>query len=68
MPMVAMFTCFQYKFGGDTHAVNFPLLGSLLASIREEQSKFVWATALSIIAITISVLTGAKDIFHFLSS
>jgi hypothetical protein len=59
---------FSIKVGDDTHAVNFPLLGSVLASMREEQSKFAWATTLSIIAITISVLTGAKDIVQFFIS
>jgi|TARA_R110002049_G_scaffold308382_1_gene512153 hypothetical protein len=32
---------FALKVGEDRHAVNFPLLGSILASMREEQSKFI---------------------------
>jgi len=47
---------FAFKVGSDSKAINFPLLASVLASIHEEQSKFVWATGLSITALIISIL------------
>ena len=50
---------FALKVGSDSKAINFPLLASVLASIHEEQSKFVWATGLSITAIIISILAPA---------
>lgn len=49
---------FALKVGSDSHAVNFPLLGSVLASMREEQSKFLWATGLSIAAVIISIVSA----------
>jgi hypothetical protein len=49
---------FSLKVGSDSHAINFPLLGSVLASMREEQSKFLWASGLSIAAIIISIISA----------
>lgn len=49
---------FAIKAGSDVHAINFPLLGSVLASMREEQSKFLWATGLSIVAVIISIVSA----------
>ena len=48
---------FSLKVGKDTHAINFPLLASILASMREEHSKFLFATGLSIVAMIVSVLS-----------
>ena len=46
---------FSLNAGNRGHCVNFPLMASVLASMREENSKFVWATSLSVLAIIISI-------------
>lgn len=46
---------FSLKVGPDDKCVNFPLLSSVLAGLEEENNKFIWATALSTLAIVISV-------------
>ncbi|QJI38614.1 hypothetical protein [Pseudomonas sp. ADAK13] len=42
--------------GEENRCVNFPLLASVLAGLQEESSKFKWATALSGLAVMISIL------------
>lgn len=40
---------------GDGHSVNFPLVASVLASLRKENKKFKVATAISIFSLLVSV-------------
>lgn len=53
---------FSLGVGSDRHCVNFPLLASVLAGLQEEVSKFKWATALSIIAVLISIMVPLVDV------
>ena len=46
---------FSRQVGPDRHCVNFPLLASVLAGLREENSKFLWATLMAGIALLISI-------------
>ena len=47
---------FTLKAGEDRHAVQFPLLASVLATMREERGRHVLATWLSIAALVVSVV------------
>lgn len=42
--------------GEDNRCVNFPLLASVLAGLQEENSKFLWATVMSGVALTVSIV------------
>lgn len=48
---------FTLGIQSDRHCVNLPLLASVLAGLQEESSKFKWATALSGLAVLISIVT-----------
>jgi hypothetical protein len=50
---------FSLQVGADRHCVNFPLLASVLASLRTEHLRFRLATTLSIISIVISAMALA---------
>ncbi len=42
--------------GEDNRCVNFPLLASVLAGLQQENSKFLWATVMSGIALAVSIV------------
>jgi len=42
--------------GEDNRCVNFPLMASVLASLQQESSKFLWATVMSGIALAVSIV------------
>lgn len=46
---------FTLKAGEDKQAVQFPLLASVLAGLREERGKHLWATWVSIAALVVSI-------------
>ena len=48
---------FSMGVGGDRHCVNFPLLASVLADLRQENRKFRIATAIAILALIISIVS-----------
>ena len=54
---------FALSVGIDTHCIQFPLLASLIASLREERSKHLIATWLSAAALVVSVISIAISIF-----
>ncbi len=54
---------FSMQAGKDRHVINFPLLASVIAGLKEERSKQNTSMYLSIIAITISFLTLAINGF-----
>ena len=54
---------FCKTIGEDRHAINFPMLASVIAGCREERNKLNISIYLSIIAITISLLTLALNGF-----
>jgi len=41
--------------GEENRCVNFPLLASVLAGLQQENSKFLWATLMSGIALAVSI-------------
>ncbi|WP_448694979.1 hypothetical protein [Pseudomonas moraviensis] len=49
---VAFFTAIA---GEEDRCVNFPLLASVLAGLQQENNKFLWATIMSGIALTVSI-------------
>ena len=53
---------FAVRVGSDKHAIQFPLLASILASLREEQNRYLWATWLSIAALALSVVSVVLSI------
>ena len=48
---------FMLKAVEDTHAVQFPLLASVIAELRDERKKHVIATWLSVAALIISAIS-----------
>lgn len=52
---------FALRVGGDAHAVHFPLLASVLADLRDQRAKHLFATWISIIAFGMSLVSFFKD-------
>lgn len=52
---------FAVRVGGDTHAVHFPLLASILADLRDQRAKHLLATWVSLIAFAMSLVSFFKD-------
>lgn len=52
---------FAMRVGGDTHAVHFPLLASVLADLRDQRAKHLFATWISVIAFGMSLVSFFKD-------
>lgn len=48
---------FALGLGREKHCVNFPLLSSVLAGLQQEKRKFVLATTISIISLSISLVS-----------
>lgn len=46
---------FSPKVGDLRHAVNFPYLAAILASLDQEHSKFAWSLGVSLVALALSV-------------
>jgi len=47
---------FSLQVGGERHCVQFPLLASLAADLRDQRNQYLWTLWLSIIATVLSVL------------
>jgi hypothetical protein len=43
--------------GDDGHSVNLPLVASILASLRQEKSKFWIATSIAVVSLIISIIS-----------
>ncbi|GBF27538.1 hypothetical protein MnTg02_02592 [bacterium MnTg02] len=48
---------FAIRVGSDHHCVNFPYLSSILASLRDEHTKFLTATGIAGFSLVISILS-----------
>ena len=48
---------FTLGVGEDRHCVNFPLLGAVLAGLREDRTKNLWAIWLAITSLVISIIS-----------
>jgi hypothetical protein len=49
--------CFALRLKEDKKCINFPLLSSVVAGLREESSKFWLATWVSLLALVVSVFS-----------
>ena len=54
---------FAWKVGNDRHCVNFPLLVSILAGLRQDRKNFWTSTAIAISALIISLISLGSDIW-----
>lgn len=50
--------------GSDKYCVNFPLLGAVLAGLREEKWKARWAVGLAVISLIVSVVSVTISLMH----
>ena len=48
---------FSLRTGGNPHCINFAYLSSIFASLKSENTKFIIITAISVIALVISVIS-----------
>jgi len=48
---------FTPRAGADSNCVNFPLLASVLAGLREERGKHLWAVWFAIASLVISIVS-----------
>jgi len=48
---------FSQQVGGDRHCVHFPYLAAVLASMKDENRKFLIATSISIVALFLSFVS-----------
>ena len=48
---------FALAVGNDRHVIHFPLLASVLAELKSQQRKHLFATWISIVAIGISIIS-----------
>ena len=48
---------FAFSVGPDKHCVNFPLLGSVLAGLREEKWKARWTVGLATLSLIVSIVS-----------
>lgn len=48
---------FTLGIGDDRHCVNFPLLGAILAGLREDRRKDLWAIWLAVTSLLISMVS-----------
>ena len=48
---------FSPVVGTDRHCVNFPLLGAVLAGMREERRKTHWAVGIAILSLIVSAVS-----------
>ena len=60
--MVPFFRFVEDTAPGSRHQVQFPILASAIASLREERNKFLWATWLAGASFVIALLAFAFSI------
>ena len=53
---------FQINLAGRRHCIHFPYMASVLATLDEEHKRFSWATAISIVALILSVAAIAAQV------
>ena len=59
----ALVPLFYLKVGDKRHAVHFPYLAGILASHDEEYRKQMWSLGISLIALVLSVVSLAGNLF-----
>lgn len=55
---------FQMRIGQDRHAVNFPLLASVLADLQDDRKRFIVSTRLAGISLLISAISIAIALLY----
>lgn len=50
---------FALDLGKDKHCINFPLLTSVLAGLREERRKYWTVTGIAVVALIVSIISLA---------
>jgi hypothetical protein len=55
---------FAFSVGPDKHCINFPLLGAVLAGLREEWRKTLWAIGLAIGSLLVSIVSIIISLKH----
>jgi hypothetical protein len=53
---------FAPHVGQDNHCINFPYLASVLASLRSENMKYVFATAVAVVSLIVSLISIAVSV------
>lgn len=53
---------FDSRVGNDVHCVNFPLMTSVLAGLRQERKNFWTSTAIAVAALFFSCLSLGSDL------
>jgi hypothetical protein len=48
---------FALAIGADRHCINFPLLGSVLAGLRQERNRNLWAVGLGVTSLVVSIVS-----------
>ncbi len=54
---------FATRIGQDVHCVNFPMLASVLADLRDDKKRFVISTRLAALSLVISAISIALAIW-----
>jgi len=55
---------FTLAAGPDKHCVNFPLLASVLAGMRQEWRRDLWAIGIALASIVISIVSIVISLIH----
>ena len=50
--------------GSDKHCVNFPLLGAILAGMRQERHRNLWAIGIAVASFVVSVVSVTISVMH----
>lgn len=59
---------FALKVGNDLKCVNFPLMTSVLAALRQERKKFWIGTAIAVLALIVSIVSLTISVTQSASS
>ncbi|GAA0220919.1 hypothetical protein [Marinomonas primoryensis] len=59
---------FAFKVGNDSKCVNFPLMTSILAGLRQEKKKFWIGTAVAVLALIVSTVSLTVSVTQLGSS
>lgn len=50
--------------GSDKHCINFPLLGAVLAGMRQERRRNLWAICVAVASLVISAVSVTISLMH----
>jgi hypothetical protein len=55
---------FTLAAGSDKHCVNFPLLGAVLAGMRQERRRNLWAICVAVASFVVSAISVTISLLH----